>query len=91
MAGRIQRSRAKGWRLPADAVSVTRPGRWGNPYAVGEFDRAEALSRFEQYARQRLSEEPDWLAPLSGKRLACWCRPEQACHADILARLLEES
>lgn len=29
---RIQRHRTKGWRLPAYAVTVTRPGPWGNPF-----------------------------------------------------------
>jgi hypothetical protein len=35
MAERIRLSRAKGWRLPANAVSVARPGRFGNPFVVG--------------------------------------------------------
>lgn len=29
---RIQRSRAKGWRLPEGAVTVSRPSKWGNPW-----------------------------------------------------------
>ena len=29
---RIQRTRTKGARLPNDAVCVTRPGKWGNPF-----------------------------------------------------------
>ncbi len=29
---RIQRSRAKGWRMPAGAVYVGRPSKWGNPW-----------------------------------------------------------
>lgn len=32
---RIQRSRARGWRMPEDAVYVGRPTRWGNPFTVG--------------------------------------------------------
>ncbi len=28
---RIQRSRAKGWRMPEGAIYVGRPTRWGNP------------------------------------------------------------
>jgi uncharacterized protein DUF4326 len=32
---RIQRQRTKGWRMPANTVSVTRPGRHGNPYYPG--------------------------------------------------------
>jgi hypothetical protein len=29
---RIQRRRTKGWRMPPNTVSVTRPGPWGNPF-----------------------------------------------------------
>jgi hypothetical protein len=34
MAGpvRIQRKRTKGWKMPPNTVSVTRPGKWGNPF-----------------------------------------------------------
>ncbi|MEH6391148.1 MAG: DUF4326 domain-containing protein [Sulfitobacter sp.] len=34
---RIKLSRAKGWRMPANTVNVTRgPGRkWGNPWIIG--------------------------------------------------------
>lgn len=49
MPKRIQRKRTKGWRMPTNTVSVTRPGRWGNPYfpgcgrARGFFDRTLTL------------------------------------------------
>lgn len=33
---RIQRKRTKGWRMPEGAVYVGRPGKWGNPFKVGE-------------------------------------------------------
>jgi hypothetical protein len=29
---RIQRKRIKGARMPPNTISVTRPGRWGNPF-----------------------------------------------------------
>lgn len=32
MPERIQLRRTKGWRLPAGAVSVARPTKWGNPF-----------------------------------------------------------
>jgi hypothetical protein len=32
---RIQRKRVKGWEMPPNAMSVTRPGEFGNPFAVG--------------------------------------------------------
>lgn len=28
---RIQRKRTRGWKMPENTVSVTRPGKWGNP------------------------------------------------------------
>lgn len=31
---RIQLSRRKGWRKPANTVVVSRPSKWGNPFRV---------------------------------------------------------
>ncbi len=99
MPQRIQRKRLKGLRLPANAVSVTRPGRWGNPFKVGDryqhshgsisdaLTLETCLQVFETYARDRMEEEPGWLEPLRGKDLACYCPEGAACHADILLRL----
>lgn len=36
MPDRIQRKRTSGWKMPAGAVYVGRPGKWGNPFAVGK-------------------------------------------------------
>jgi Domain of unknown function (DUF4326) len=33
---RIELRRAKGWRMPANAVKVDRSTKWGNPFIVGE-------------------------------------------------------
>ena len=33
---RIQRRRAKGWKMPANTVYVGRGTKWGNPFVVGE-------------------------------------------------------
>lgn len=32
MPERIQRSRAKGWRMPENTIYVGRPGKFGNPF-----------------------------------------------------------
>ncbi len=40
---RIQLSRAKGWRMPANTVNVARPGIWGNPYQVWRNETAEGF------------------------------------------------
>ncbi len=34
---RIQRKRTKGWKMPENTVSVTRPGPWGNPFTVAQY------------------------------------------------------
>lgn len=44
MPQRIQLSRAKGWRLPANAAKVDRTTVFGNPYRIGEpLDMKQAL------------------------------------------------
>lgn len=32
MPKRIQRKRARGWRMPKNTIYVGRPSRWGNPF-----------------------------------------------------------
>lgn len=34
---RVQLSRAKGWRMPPNTVSVARPSKWGNPYKPAQY------------------------------------------------------
>lgn len=97
MPVRIQRRRTKGYRLPPNARSVTRPSRWGNPFNLlrdyaGRFAfaseaRAACLADFRRYAEERARREPGWLAPLRGKDLACYCKPGEPCHADVLIEL----
>jgi ribosomal protein L34 len=38
---RIQRRRTKGWRLPENAVIVSRPSRFGNPFTIKDAIEAE--------------------------------------------------
>jgi hypothetical protein len=41
---RIRLSRRRGWRLPPGAVSVARPGRFGNPFSLTrQFARTDPL------------------------------------------------
>lgn len=98
MPERIQRKRTKGWKMPANTVSVTRPGPYGNPYRVGVHGTAqecvdqyrlawEATFRSSQmHPRHPLMPfgKPVYLGPLRGKNLACFCPLDQPCHADVL-------
>lgn len=44
---RIQRRRTKGWKMPPNTVSVTRPGPYGNPFVIGEM-APSVYSRFHK-------------------------------------------
>lgn len=88
---RIQLKRTKGWRMPANTVKVDRSTRWGNPYRIGfEVQSAqEAKKEFFYFLcgggkfhshRERMGD----VGQLKGKNLACWCKPGEPCHADVL-------
>jgi len=94
---RIQRKRSAGWRMPAEAVYVGRPTRWGNPFSLAEV-AAEGLPTaaaivVEQY-REYLAANPalvaQAVAELRGKDLACWCKVGAPCHADVLLELANQ-
>lgn len=84
---RVQRSRRKGSRLPAGAVCVTRPSKWGNPYPAINGNRRNAVEMYRHWLRQSPAGQAIAAAArveLRGKVLACWCKVGEACHADIL-------
>lgn len=101
---RVQRRRAKGWRMPENTVVVTRPTKWGNPFVPGRHGNAEecvnlyqivtggllcaSVDRETVAAQERLQAAvlAD-LAELRGKNLACFCRLDRPCHADVLLAL----
>jgi hypothetical protein len=85
---RVQLSRAKGWRMPPNTVKVDRSTIWGNPYQItANLSREESLRLFRLHADEILEVRPDWLEPIRSKNLGCWCRIDQACHADVLLEL----
>lgn len=113
---RIQRKRAKGWRMPEGAVYVGRKTPWGNPYSVlGPYtysgqaqEKKEQWSVADSWFFDTKTEATEfavkafrvWLTlpqqsrlrelvklGLKGKDLACFCRLDQPCHADVLLEL----
>lgn len=91
MPERIQRKRTKGWKMPLNAVYVGRPTMWGNfaAHVCCITDHAQAKEAFRRW----VDEVASWAwksrvkADLQGKDLACWCRLDQPCHADVLLDL----
>jgi len=84
--------------IPKDAVYVGRPTPFGNPFVIGEgravgrpITRVEAVERFREYFRKRVSEEAGFrkaVEALRGRDLVCWCAPER-CHAEVIVEYLE--
>jgi hypothetical protein len=75
--------------MPADAIYVGRPSKWGNPYraeecAGGQDDAVECF-------RVLVESEPETIEEiqreLRGKQLACWCSLTKKCHADVLCEI----
>lgn len=99
---RVQLSRKRGWKLPANTVVVSRGrGRkFGNPHKVTP-RLIEQCGSVEAAAVAMVSAYRDWMkdtpqgrelsaqakVKLRGKHLACWCPPGQACHADVLLEI----
>jgi hypothetical protein len=96
---RLVRRRVRGWKMPPNTVSVTRPGKWGNPFKVtGERPPERAVADFRLELRYETlaielempvrSQHMRWIAKhineLRGKNLACYCKAGQPCHADVL-------
>lgn len=86
-------------REPYD-VYIGRPGLYGNPYShlpgKGQAlvkSREDAIRMFEEDLRLAMEMSRDevieFLRPLAGKTLGCWCAPK-ACHGDVLVRLCSE-
>lgn len=70
----------------ASDVYIGRPGPWGNPFEIGrDGTRAEVIAKYR--AHVLATPELFWRIPeLVGKRLGCWCAPND-CHGDVLAEL----
>ncbi len=96
---RIQRRRARGYRMPEGVVYVGRPSRWGNPYRPGDPDPMEpgryldgpgAVRMYRWYLESRPDLKQAARRDLRGVSLACWCPvvlPDgrrAPCHADVL-------
>ena len=76
-------ARAAGCRV--GRVVVTRPTKWGNPHPL-ELGRAEAVRRYSGTCRPGVLRSPWTTCGESSvdKATACYARPDEPCHADVL-------
>lgn len=85
---RIQRKRARGWKMPPNTVYVGRPSKWGNPFKPdSSFGLRMCVRMYRTWIEIGKNTLRDELSELRGKNLACWCPLDQPCHADILLEL----
>lgn len=91
MPKRIRLQRTLGWKMPPNTVSVARPSKWGNPFPVKDRDNEHAVDLFRDF----IATNPDFGSKikleLEGKNLACYCRLDQACHADVLLEIANKA
>lgn len=72
-------------KLPPHTRLVARPSKWGNRFRLEEHGRAEAI---RLYRELQLPEQAGAARrELRGWNLACYCRPGEACHADLLLKV----
>ncbi len=92
--------------MPKNAIYVGRPSRLGNPYRPGDrtaFTPYKSLAQGEtlqgtepidmfraDLIQMSLAEREEFLRPLRGKDLACWCGLSEPCHADVLLELANQ-
>lgn len=60
-----------------------------NPFTVDDYPRKEAINLYTLYIFYRYLTDEEIqkeVKDLSGKTLACWCKPED-CHGDVLKEL----
>lgn len=103
---RVKRERSKGWRLPPNTRCVDRTTRFGNPFVgpdaadlyrkwmtgkmrAEEFKRKKQRTSYMMHFDRKNILKCD-VPELRGKNLACWCKLDQPCHADVLLELANE-
>lgn len=79
--------------IPADAIYVGRPSKWGNPFKIGKdgkgvyWGREDVINFYKHWLE---TNEQDGLMmdlhELKGRDLVCWCAP-LPCHANVLLEL----
>ncbi len=63
--------------------------KWANPFKIGvDGSREQVIQKYIDWLSNN-QELLSQLHELKGKRLGCWCAP-QDCHCDILATLANE-
>ena len=70
--------------IPAGAVYIGRPSKWGNPFEIGkDGDRDEVIGKYREWLFKQPGLVAQAKSELAGKDLVCFCAPK-GCHGDVL-------
>lgn len=68
-------------------------GYFGNPFPLtNEMERPHVLKQYKDYFLSRIVTDEEFrrrVLGLKGKTLGCFCKPNKACHGDIIAEWLD--
>lgn len=91
--------------MPENTVKVDRSTKWGNPFRVGSIvyvagmsrqailDSEHSVAMYRQHVNHPIANilfRETVRKELAGKNLACWCKPGEVCHADVLLEIANE-
>lgn len=79
-------------------VYCGRPGPWGNPFSsvhgtLAKFktkNRDDSVEQFAKWLRYQPALLARGIEELKGKRLACFCKPDEKCHVDVWVEAVED-
>jgi hypothetical protein len=93
--GAVVVSRPTKWGNPFTIAAAIEAG-WADDEEEAREVAVECFEDVIQYGRASVwwfsngAEQIDWIRrnvhTLQGSDLACWCRPDQACHGDVLIK-----
>lgn len=86
----VARGPGRSFGNPFSIGSVWRNERGNHFIEFTVCDPADAVARFKDmigYCPRPYPTNDEIKAALRGKNLACWCPPDQPCHADVLLEI----
>lgn len=70
-----------------------RKSEWHNPFKMKEYTLEQSLENYEHYLMDLLNKDPECMERFielrEKKEIGCFCDEGNACHRDIIIRILE--
>lgn len=78
--------------MPENTIYVGRGSIFGNPFKVGEYRLNTVQDVVDAYQKMLVDGFLEVTVAqvqrrLRGKDLACWCKPGEPCHGDVLLEI----